>query len=97
LKQAIGQRDALKYESNAQKSSFLANIIRFDIPADYTDTQKAITENMQAEDILALAKTHLPLEKMIILVVGDKNTFSDELMALDLPITELDAEGKQVP
>jgi len=96
LKQAIGQRDALKYESNRQKSSFLAKLQRFNIKPGFTDLQKQITSEITQDDILNLAKKHLPLEKMAILLVGDKTQFEEELPSFGYPIIELDSSGNRI-
>lgn len=93
LKDAIGQRDALKYESNAQKASFLSNILRYDIPDNFVETRQNIIAKLSKEDVLALAKTHLPINKMSILVVGDKGELYDKLSALGYNMIELDVEG----
>lgn len=96
LKQAIGQRDALKYESNSQKSNFLAHILRHDIDRHYISEQKKIVSHIQREDILSLAKKHLPLEKMNIIVVGDKQTIYPSLQTLGYEIVELDESGHSI-
>lgn len=96
LKQAIDQRSALKYESNQQKASFLSRILRFNVDPKFTKAQKAIIKNIDQEEILDLAKKHLPMERMSILIVGDKSQFEDELSSLELPVIELDAEGNAI-
>ena len=42
MKSAIGQRDALRYESNRQKAAFLANILEYKLPKNYTVKQNQI-------------------------------------------------------
>lgn len=94
LKQAIGQRDALNYESNAQKASFLGRMLRYDIEADFVDAQKIELNAITKADLLSLAKAHLPLDKMFILVVGNKNQVFDQLEELEFELIELNSEGK---
>jgi len=43
-----------------------------------------------------LAKQHLSIEKVIILVVGDKAEILTSLQALGYPIVELNTEGEPV-
>ncbi len=93
LKQAIGQRDALDYESTDQKSRFLGQILRFDIERGYVDKQKAIIDEISQADILALAQKHLPLTRMQILVVGDAAQIREPLQSLGYPIVELSEDG----
>lgn len=96
LKDAIGQRDALDYESNSQKAGFLGRILRFDIPKGFVDERKEIIEQISKAEIDALAKKHLPLEEMIFLVVGDKKNIYSKLKALDYEIIELNEEGAEM-
>jgi zinc protease len=48
------------------------------------------------EQINALAKKHLPLDKMIVVVVGDKASNLEKVKALGYEVIELDAEGNSV-
>ena len=96
LQQAIGQRDALKYESGSQKSAFLGNILHYDIAKDFVEQQKRIVSSITKADIAILAKQHLPIDRMIIVVVGDKKSVYSELVKLKYPIIELDEEGALV-
>ena len=46
------------------------------------------------ERVNQLAEEHLPVEEMILLVVGDKTLIENELIALGYNIVELDSEGQ---
>ncbi|MFN5134916.1 MAG: M16 family metallopeptidase, partial [Chitinophagaceae bacterium] len=72
MKSAIGQRDALRYETGFQKAGFIGRILEYNLPGNFTDEQAAILKNMTAAEINALAKKWLNLDKMNILLVGDK-------------------------
>ena len=50
-KMALGQQDALKYEVGYQKAGFLANILRYDLDADFTEKQSEILANITLEEI----------------------------------------------
>jgi zinc protease len=95
-KDAIGQSEALDYETPGQKASLLEQIITYDLPADFVRKQQDIINGLTQERVLELAQTHLPLDKMIILVVGDKAVINESLTALGYDIVELDAEANPV-
>src|SRR5690606_8485010 len=96
MRSAIGQSDALSYETPWQKASFLARIAEYDLPPDFVKTQASIIDSISAEQINALAKKHLPVEKMVILVVGDKELIGESLQELGYPIVELDSSGEPI-
>ncbi len=92
-KDAIGQSEALDYETPGQKAGLLEQIITYDLESDFVRDQQALITNLTTERVNDLARTHLPVENMIILVVGDKATINESLVALGYPIVELDVEG----
>jgi zinc protease len=96
MKSAIGQRDALRYETGFQKAGFIGNILENNLPADYVDQQSKIVANMSKAEIDALAKKWLDPTKMNILVVGDKAKILPGLQKLGYEIIELDSDGKPV-
>ncbi len=51
MKSAIGQRDALRYETGIQKAGFIGNILDNNLPADYVDQQNNIVRNITKADI----------------------------------------------
>ncbi len=93
LKSALGQRDARSYETPAQKVRFLGQIMTYDLPDDFVDQQNAILADVTLDGLNALATKNLPLDDMILLVVGDKASILPGLKALGHPIVELDADG----
>ena len=58
--------------------------------------QQAVITGMTQERIQALAREHLPVEQMKIVVVGDKAVVGESLAALGYPFVELDEEGNPV-
>ncbi len=96
LSQAVGQRDALKYESGGQKSGFLNRILRYDVDRGFAEKQKNIIANLSKQEVDRLARKHLPSERMLILVVGDKEKIYQELSELGYPIVELNEEGTRL-
>ncbi|MFN5133998.1 MAG: M16 family metallopeptidase, partial [Chitinophagaceae bacterium] len=93
MKSAIGQRDALRYETGFQKAGFIGRILEYNLPGNFTDEQAAILKNMTAAEINALAKKWLNLDKMNILLVGDKAKILPGLQKMGYEIVELDADG----
>ena len=95
MKMAIGQRDALSYETGAQKASFVGRILQYDLPADYVKTQSNILKNMTKPELDALAKKWLDVNKMNILLVGDNAKILPGLQKFGYEIVELDADGNK--
>lgn len=93
-KNAIGQSEALNYETPGQKSRLLGQIIEYDLESDFVNRQQQIINDLTMERVNELATKHLPVEEMILLVVGDKMLIEDELIALGYNIVELDSEGQ---
>jgi zinc protease len=94
MKNSLGQRDALSYETGFQKAGFIRQILEYDLPADYIDQQNKILANMTKAEIDALAKKWIDTSKMNVLLVGDKAKTEEGVKKLGYPIVELDADGK---
>ena len=95
-KSSIGQRDALRYETPLQKAYFLDEIIKYDLPKNFVDQQNAILKNITKAEIDAIAKKRLPINNMIITVVGDKALVKPKLERLGYELIELDKEGNPI-
>lgn len=96
LKSAIGQRDALRYETGFQKAGFIGNILKYNLPANYTDQQAKIVKTLTKGDINSLAAKWIKPEQLNMLLVGDKAKILPGLQKLGYEIVELDTEGKKV-
>jgi zinc protease len=94
MKNAIGQRDALRYETGIQKAGFIRTILDYNLPANYTTLQAKILNDMTKKDINALAKKYVDANRLNMLLVGDKVKILPGLQRLGYKIIELDAEGK---
>ena len=92
-KRAIGQADARSYETPSQKLGILSNIVNYDLAEDFVTEQNEILAQIEKPEIDALAARLLPVEDMIIVVVGDRELILPGLQDLGFPITELDGEG----
>lgn len=95
LKNALGQRDALQYETGNQKAGFIRRILDYNLPANFVETQNKILSGISKSDIDALAKKWITTDKMNILLVGDKKTILPGIEKLGYEIIELDADGNR--
>jgi zinc protease len=96
MKNAIGQSDALRYETGMQKAAFIRRILDYNLPANYTAIQQKMLSNMTREQVLALSKKYLDPAKMNILLVGDKARILENVKKLGYEVVELDADGNRV-
>jgi len=96
MKDAIGQRDALRYETGIQKAGFIRNILDYNLPANYTELQQNILKGMTKAQNDALAKKYVDANKLNMLLVGDKAKILAGLQKLGYQIVELDVDGKPV-
>ena len=94
MKNSIGQRDALRYETGPQKAQFISRMLKYNLPPDYVETQIKILKSMKKKDIDALAKRWVKPNQLNMLMVGDKAKILTGLQKLGYPIVELDAEGQ---
>jgi zinc protease len=83
-KQSLKQADALRYETFFDKASFLGQIARYDLPTDYISQQSNILQAINKAEIDALAREMLPIDKMVIVIVGDKDKIIESLQKLEL-------------
>ena len=94
-KNAIGQRDALAYETGAQKASFIKRLLDYNLPSDYVSQQNRILKSLTKQEISQLAKKWLTYDKFYIVLVGDKASILPTLQKLGYEIIELDVEGNK--
>ncbi len=95
MRSAIGQRDALRYETPFQKAGFIERILDYNLPADYVDQQNKIIGSISKDEINKLASKWINTDTMYILLVGDKANIQPGLQRLGYDIVELDVNGNQ--
>ncbi len=93
MQRSIGQADARNYETGGQKAAFIGRMIQYNLPADYVKKQSDILQNIQQKDINDISKKYLDVDKMNILLVGDKKKILPGLQTMGYEIVELDTEG----
>lgn len=96
MKNAIGQRDALRYETGFQKAGFIDQILEYDLPANFVEQQNKILKSINKAEIDKLASKWINTGKMNILLVGDKEKILPGLKRLGYDIVELDTNGNKV-
>ncbi len=96
MKNSLGQRDALLYETGFQKAGFIGRILDYNLPANYIDQQNKILANLTKKQVDEVAKKYLNPDKMNILLVGDKAKIMEGIKKLGYEVVELDADGKPI-
>jgi zinc protease len=93
---ALGQRDALLYETPLQKAGFIRRIMDYDLPADFVDTQNKILATMPKSEIDRLAAKWVKTDAVNILLVGDKTKILPAIAHFGYEVTELTPDGTPV-
>jgi len=96
MQNAIGQRDALSYETPGSKLGLLAAIIRHDLPLDYRRQQQSMLKETGRETLNSLATNLIDPENLAIVVVGDLEVIRPQIEQLELPVKVLDEEGELI-
>jgi zinc protease len=96
MRSAIGQRDALAYETPSARLRLLSPIARYGLPLEYRTKQKVMLETTRREPLNQLANKLLKPKDLAVVVVGDAASIREELEALDMPLTELNEDGLPV-
>lgn len=96
MKNSLGQRDALSYETGFQKAGFIGRILDYNLPANYVEQQNKILANLTKQQVDAIVKKVLHPDKMNILLVGDKAKILEGVKKLGYNVVELDVDGKPV-
>ena len=95
MKSAIGQRDALQYETPGQKLGFVSRLLEYNLEGDYIQQQNNILKSISQGEINALAGRWLQTDRMNILLVGDKEKILPGLAKFNMEIVELDLDGNR--
>ena len=93
MRNAFTLSDALEFETPTSKARFLRQLLSYDLNKSYRTKQLAIINSIDKATIDKLAKQYLNMDKMQIIVVGDKAEILPQLNALSIPIVELSVES----
>ena len=96
MKSSIGQSDARNYETGQQKAAFISRILRYNLPSDFVTQRTAILKAYTLEDANRMVKKYIDLNKMNIVLVGDKEKILPGIQKFGYTIIELDANGDPV-
>jgi zinc protease len=69
--------------------------LQYNLPANFASTQIDILKNIQKSELDAMAKKWFDVNKMNILLVGDKAKILPGLEKLGYEIVELDVDGNK--
>jgi zinc protease len=83
-KSALVASEALEYESIGQKAGYILQMANRNLPVNYADEQLRILQSMTKEQVNALAKEQLNLDKMVVVVAGDLLEVQPKLEALGM-------------
>jgi zinc protease len=75
----------------------MKNIIDYNLPDNYTQTQLQILQSITKPEIDSLAHKWLGTEQLTITLVGDKDLLYDRLVKLGYRVVEVDASGNVLP
>lgn len=96
MKNSIGQRDALSYETGFQKAIFMGRILDYNLPANYIAQQNNMLAKISKKEIDATIKKYLKPNNMNVLLVGDKARIAESIKKLGYKVVELDSDGNTV-
>ncbi len=90
MRQAVGQKDALKYETPTQKSKLISDILKYNLDKDYLQQRNAIVETVDKQTLNALAQKWFDPNDYQIVVVGDAKSLRPQLEKLGKDVEELE-------
>ncbi|MEL7292948.1 MAG: pitrilysin family protein [Pseudomonadota bacterium] len=90
LRLAVGQQDALKYETPSQKAGLLGSILAYSLDEDYLKQRNEIVETVGKGTLNQLASKWFSPDDYQIIVVGDAQSLKPQLEKLQIPIEELE-------
>ncbi|USD65693.1 pitrilysin family protein [Vibrio sp. SCSIO 43136] len=92
MQSAIGQSDALKYETPSKKTQLMNGILTYALDEDYLQQRDEILQNIDQSTLNQVAAKWFDPSDYQIIVVGDAKKLKPELETLNIPIKELEIE-----
>ncbi|WP_070963239.1 M16 family metallopeptidase [Vibrio sonorensis] len=90
MRLAVGQQDALKYETPSQKAQMLSMILAYGLDENYLKQRNEVVENIPMGTLNSISSKWFNPEDFQIIVVGDAASLKPQLEKLDIPIEELE-------
>lgn len=92
MRLAIGQRDALRYETPSKKAQLLSGILTYSLDDDYLEQREQILQQVDKATIDQVAAKWFDPNEYQIIVVGDAKKLEPELKKLGLPLKRVEIE-----
>lgn len=92
MRMAVGQQDALKYETPSKKSQLLQNILIYSLDDDYIEQRNQLLSEIPREELNQLARQWFNPQEYQVIVVGDAEKLIPQLKALNIPVKRLEIE-----
>ncbi|PSW39570.1 peptidase M16 [Photobacterium phosphoreum] len=89
MRLAVGQQDALSYETPAKKAALLGTILSYDLPQDFVAQRNHIVATITKAKMDKLAHKWFNPKGYQIIIVGDAKTLLPQLKTLGLPVHQL--------
>ncbi|MUK94734.1 insulinase family protein [Aliivibrio fischeri] len=86
MRLAVGQQDALKYETPGQKAHLLGKILTYSLDDDFIDEQNELIETLGRDKLNSLAAKWFDPAQYQIVVVGDEKELLPKLKSLGIPV-----------
>lgn len=90
MRLAVGQQDALAYETSSQKAGLIHGIMAYSLDNDYLDQRNKIIATVDKLTLDQLAKKWFAPQDYQIIVVGDMKKVKPQLASLGIPLKGLE-------
>ena len=90
MRQAVGQKDALKYETPTQKGALIRDILKYDLDHDYLQQRNKLVESVDKQVLNGLAQQWFNPKDYQIVVVGDAKTLRPQFEKLGKDVEMLE-------
>ncbi|MCH7706539.1 MAG: insulinase family protein, partial [Chloroflexi bacterium] len=84
------------FENSWQVLEELVPLVSFDLPDDYYRTFPADIEAVSLEDVRRVAQERIDNNRLMLLVVGDRDVVEPGLREIGLPMSLIDHEGREI-
>ncbi len=89
MRLAVGQKDALNYETPGKKAQLLGQILTYSLPENFVETRNDIVATITKTRLNQLASTWFNPKDYQIIVVGDAKSLTSQFESLGIPVKTL--------
>lgn len=79
-----------------QKAAFIGRMLKYNLPTDFIKKQSEIRNNITKNEMDVIAKKYFDINKINIVLAGDKQKILPGLRKLGYEIVEMDTDGNVV-